>query len=51
MSATPNPLLLDIPHELAGDRLSLRSPLAGDGAVISPSVLESLAELDALGNR
>jgi ribosomal-protein-serine acetyltransferase len=44
--ATPqNPLLLDIPHELSGDRLFLRSPRAGDGAITSASVRESLTEL------
>lgn len=40
-----NPLLLDIPGELASDRLVLRSPRAGDGAIVTPSVRKSLAEL------
>jgi RimJ/RimL family protein N-acetyltransferase len=45
MTAPQNPILLDIPHELIGDRLLLRSPRAGDGAIVCPSVRESLAEL------
>lgn len=45
MATLQNPVLLDIPHELSGDRLLLRSPRAGDGAVIYPSARESLAEL------
>jgi ribosomal-protein-serine acetyltransferase len=40
-----NPLLLDIPGELRSDRLLLRVPRAGDGAIVYPSVRESLAEL------
>ena len=40
-----NPLLLDIPCELTCRRLLLRTPRAGDGEVITPSVRESLAEL------
>ena len=45
MSDMQNPLLLDLPHELSTDRLALRSPRAGDGAIVCPSVRESLAEL------
>jgi ribosomal-protein-serine acetyltransferase len=45
MSDMQNPLLLDLPHELSSDRLALRSPRAGDGAIVCPSVRESLAEL------
>ncbi|MGD0387734.1 MAG: GNAT family N-acetyltransferase [Tepidisphaeraceae bacterium] len=40
-----NPLLLEIPTELNGDRLTLRVPRAGDGAVAYPSVRDSLPEL------
>jgi RimJ/RimL family protein N-acetyltransferase len=44
--ATPaNPILLNIPHELSSDRLMLRAPADGDGAIVCPSVRESLAEL------
>jgi RimJ/RimL family protein N-acetyltransferase len=43
--AKTNPLLLDVPNDLAGERLLLRAPRAGDGAVVCPSVLESLTEL------
>ena len=45
MNSIPNPILLDIPQELTSSRLLLRSPHAGDGSIISPSVRESLAEL------
>jgi ribosomal-protein-serine acetyltransferase len=45
MKESPNPLLLDIPSELSGNRISLRIPRAGDGAIITPSVRESLTEL------
>jgi ribosomal-protein-serine acetyltransferase len=45
MANAQNPLLLDIPHELNGDRLLLRSPRAGDGAITSATVRESLSEL------
>jgi ribosomal-protein-serine acetyltransferase len=45
MASAQNPLLLDIPPELNGDRLFLRSPCAGDGAITSATVRESLAEL------
>lgn len=40
-----NPLLVDIPSELRSDRLHLRVPRAGDGAVVYPGVRESLTEL------
>jgi len=40
-----NPILFDIPSELTSDRLLLRVPRAGDGAVVYPNVRESLAEL------
>jgi len=45
MSAIPNPLLLDLPQELTGDRLMLRAPRAGDGAIGYTTVRESLEEL------
>jgi ribosomal-protein-serine acetyltransferase len=45
MASLQNPLLLDIPHELNSERLRLRSPRAGDGAITSATVRESLAEL------
>ncbi|MGD0769466.1 MAG: GNAT family N-acetyltransferase [Tepidisphaeraceae bacterium] len=40
-----NPILLEIPTELNGDRLTLRVPRAGDGAIVYPSVRDSLPEL------
>jgi RimJ/RimL family protein N-acetyltransferase len=40
-----NPLLLEIPTELNSQRLTLRVPRAGDGAIVYPSVRDSLAEL------
>jgi ribosomal-protein-serine acetyltransferase len=40
-----NPLLLEIPTELTSDRLLLRAVRPGDGAIVCPSVRESLAEL------
>jgi RimJ/RimL family protein N-acetyltransferase len=40
-----NPLLLDIPQEISTERLLLRMPRAGDGAIIFPAARESLAEL------
>jgi RimJ/RimL family protein N-acetyltransferase len=45
MTTAANPLLLDIPHELSGERLMLRTPRAGDGAIVYPTARESLAEL------
>ena len=39
------PLLLDMPTEIATDRLRLRVPRAGDGAVVAPTVLASLPQL------
>jgi RimJ/RimL family protein N-acetyltransferase len=42
---TPEPLLIDLPAVLATDRLLLRAPRAGDGAVVHEAVVESLAEL------
>jgi RimJ/RimL family protein N-acetyltransferase len=40
-----NPLLLEVPAQLTTARLLLRSPRAGDGAVVWPSVRDSLVEL------
>ena len=40
-----NPLLLDIPREISTERLLLRVPGAGDGAIIFPTARDSLAEL------
>jgi ribosomal-protein-serine acetyltransferase len=40
-----NPILVEIPTELTGERIVLRAVRAGDGAIIFPSVRESLAEL------
>src|SRR5689334_23893013 len=41
-----NPLLIDVPEQIHSTRLILRCPRsAGDGDLILPSVLESLAEL------
>ncbi|HEX4055013.1 MAG TPA: GNAT family N-acetyltransferase [Tepidisphaeraceae bacterium] len=40
-----NPLLLEIPSKLSSERLLLRVPAAGDGAVTYPSVRDSLNEL------
>jgi ribosomal-protein-serine acetyltransferase len=40
-----NPLLLDIPEEIVTERLFLRAPRFGDGAVIFDTVRASLPEL------
>jgi ribosomal-protein-serine acetyltransferase len=40
-----NPILLDIPSEITTDRLLLRVPRDGDGAIVWPSVRRSLPEL------
>ena len=40
-----NPLLLDLPTEIATERLILRVPRPGDGATVNVAVHESLAEL------
>ncbi len=39
------PLLIDVPTEIATARLRLRVPRAGDGAAVTPLVRASLAEL------
>ncbi len=40
-----NPLLLDFPDTFETERLTLRTPHSGDGAMINAAVIESLAEL------
>jgi len=40
-----DPTLLDLPSAIETERLLLRSPLAGDGALLHPALLESLPEL------
>ncbi len=40
-----NPVLLDIPDRIATERLLLRAPSPGDGAVVHASVLETLDDL------
>jgi RimJ/RimL family protein N-acetyltransferase len=40
-----NPLLLNIPEEIESERLLLRAPRTGDGAVVNASVRESFNEL------
>jgi RimJ/RimL family protein N-acetyltransferase len=40
-----NPILLDIPHEFLTERLLLRAPRPGDGAMLNASVLETLDDL------
>lgn len=41
----PNPILLDVPAEIRTERLLLRAPRAGDGAVVLAQVRDSIAEL------
>ena len=38
-------ILLDIPDQLTTERLMLRAPRLGDGAMINPCIVESAAEL------
>jgi RimJ/RimL family protein N-acetyltransferase len=46
MPDTPfNPVLLDIPDHIETERLHIRAPRPGDGAVIHASVLETLDDL------
>jgi hypothetical protein len=40
-----NPVLLDIPDHLETDRLTLRAPRPGDGAILNASVIETLDDL------
>lgn len=44
-SPPAEPLLVDIPQALHSDRLFMRTPTPGDGALILPAVRESLPEL------
>ena len=47
-----DPLLLDIPNQLETERLLLRVPRPGDGAMIYEAIMESLTRaacLDGLG--
>ena len=39
------PLLLDLPSSITTERLSLRTPQTGDGALLLPALLESLPQL------
>jgi RimJ/RimL family protein N-acetyltransferase len=41
-----NPLLLDIPEEIESNRLLLRAPRVGDGALVNASVRESFNDLN-----
>ncbi|HET7865050.1 MAG TPA: GNAT family N-acetyltransferase [Burkholderiaceae bacterium] len=41
------PVLLEVPDQLETERLSIRCPRAGDGAIVHASVVESLAALRA----
>jgi RimJ/RimL family protein N-acetyltransferase len=46
MQAAPfNPVLLDLPSTLSTERLLLRAPQPGDGAVVHESVAETLEDL------
>jgi RimJ/RimL family protein N-acetyltransferase len=40
-----NPILLDLPDHIDTERLHLRAPRPGDGAVVNASVLETLDDL------
>ncbi len=40
-----NPVLLDFPQEFETDRLTIRAPRPGDGALVLPAVIESLEQL------
>lgn len=40
-----NPILLDFPDSFETERLTIRAPKPGDGAIIADAVRESLAEL------
>ncbi|MFD1775723.1 GNAT family N-acetyltransferase [Paenibacillus rhizophilus] len=45
MTHSVDPIMLSIPERLETDRLLIRAPLWGDGAVINEAILESLEEL------
>ena len=40
-----NPILLDIPEQFETERLLMRAPRAGDGAVVNTSLLETLDDI------
>ncbi|HJV67842.1 GNAT family protein [Ideonella sp.] len=42
-----NPILRDLPEQLETERLLIRCPRAGDGAMVHAAVVETLAELRA----
>lgn len=42
-----NPILLDFPHEFETERLLIRCPLPGDGAMVNEAIVESHQELRA----
>ncbi|HKC17900.1 MAG TPA: GNAT family N-acetyltransferase [Steroidobacteraceae bacterium] len=44
-SARPDPLLIDLPESIDTERLHLRPPRRGDGALLYAAVAESLPEL------
>jgi RimJ/RimL family protein N-acetyltransferase len=43
----PDPLLIDLPRQIATARLILRPPRPGDGAVVNEAVLETIEDLQA----
>jgi len=45
MMATIDPLMIDLPAELASERLLMRAPRAGDGAALNDAMVESLESL------
>src|SRR5512145_1492758 len=45
MTGHPNPILLDFPDHFETERLLLRAPRAGDGAVVNAAIIESLEKL------
>jgi len=40
-----NPILIDLPEQIETDRLIIRPPRAGEGAIVNAAICESLAEL------
>jgi RimJ/RimL family protein N-acetyltransferase len=45
MMATSDPLMIELPAELASERLLMRPPRAGDGAALNDAMAESLESL------
>jgi RimJ/RimL family protein N-acetyltransferase len=45
MMATIDPLMIELPAELASERLLMRAPRAGDGAALNDAMVESLESL------